>query len=340
MTEQQNVTIHANTNTTRKKLLFFFFWLIIVVFIAISCYFGCNFIMNKLEVTAAKAEETYAATKQLQIKYEQLQNNLQDLQKELQKSNIAKTRYWKPIVIEHLVHLADLTLNTTRDTKLALAFLSEARQYASDSALSAINHALNKDIANLQAVPAIDVSDLVLKIEAISQKVGSLPIIVPQLVYPETKEVVAEGSRIKTLWQRFFNSTIKALKDIVVIRHKSADLLLSPDQEAVLRLEIQAKLLQAELAVMQRKNKIYQTGLEETANLFKHYFVANQSVAIDVLPLLQELQQVNLEPAIPFPSESIAAITNFVNASKFFDETRAAVAPAPPSPVVSQQERM
>jgi uroporphyrin-III C-methyltransferase len=312
MTEQQKTDV----NTFGKKLFLPLIIVIIVVAIAVGGYFGSNLVISKIDATTMRTEEVYAATRQLQTKYEQLQNNLQDLQKEVQKSNITKTKYWRPIVIEHLVHMADLTLNTTRDTKIALSFLSEAGQYANDPELSAVKHALNKDIASLQVVPAVDASELVLKIEAISQKIGSLPMVIPQFTSPEKKAGEEETSRIKTLWQHFFTSTLNALKDIVVIRRQTVNFLISPEQEAVLRLEIQAKLLQAQLAVMQRKNKIYQACLVQTSNLVARYFVTNQNATNDVLPLLQELQSIDLEPAITFPTESIAAITSFVSAKQ------------------------
>ncbi len=341
MTEPQNVNITTDSKSVgRNKLFSYILPITIVVILVISCYLGCNFFINKIDTAAVKTEEIYAVTKQLQVKYEQLQDNLQNLQKELQKSKVTKIKYWKPMVIEHLVHLAVLTLNTTRDTTLALTFLAEAKQYASNHELSAINYALNRDIASLQIVPVVDATDLILKIEAINQKISSLPIVTSRFISPPKAEAVAEDElRIKTLWQRFFNSTIKALKDIVIIRHKEVDLLLSPEQEAVLRLEIKAKLLQAELAVMQRKNKIYQDCLVKTLDLCNRYFAASTNdVANFLVPSLQELQRVNLEPTIPLPTESIAAITNLINANKIFDDKQTMAEPMSSGAMLVQKE--
>jgi len=327
MTEQQN----TNINTGRKRNPFLLLAIIVTVTTTtIIGYLGLDLVIDKINTSTTKTEETLIAIKQLQTKYNQLQNNLLDLQKEIQKSNITKVKYWKPLVIEHLIHMADLTLNTTGNTKLALSFLSEAKQYAGDSELSAINYALNKDIANLQVVPIIDDSELILKIETISQKIGSLPMVTPQFAGLQKKKI-EESSKIKTLWQRFFTSTVDALKDIVIIRHKTADILLSPEQETILRLEIQTKLLQSQLAVMHRQNKLYQSCLEQTSNLITRYFAANPYAATDILPLLQELQSVDLEPKLSFPTEAIAAVTNFISANKLPDEL-------PPQPQITPQK--
>lgn len=317
MTEQQN----ANTEPERKKKLFLpLIILIAAIAVITGGYLISNWVINKLDATTTQAEEAFVAVKQLQTKYDQLQNNLQELQNAVQKVNITKVKYWKPIVIEHLIRMADLTLNTTGDTKLALSFLLAANQYTSDLELSAINHALNRDIAALQTVPLVDASELILKIEAINQKIGVLPLIVSQFTSPQKEQIGVSEPAGKTLWQRLCISTVNALKDIVIIRHQVADPLLSPEQEIILRLDMQTKLLQVQLAIMHRQNKLYQSCLEQTINLITRYFAVNQEATIDILSSLQELQRVDLQPKFSFPTESIAAIINFSSANKLSDE--------------------
>ncbi|MDR1057878.1 MAG: uroporphyrinogen-III C-methyltransferase [Coxiellaceae bacterium] len=309
MSEQQNIN---PSSTKRKSILPKLIIPIVVLALVVGGYLGLNFVASKIDAKKSQTEEFADELKQLKIKCDQLQNNLQNLQNVVQRTNIAKTDNWRSIVIEHLVHMADLTLNTTRDTTLALSFLLMAKQYAITPELSAINHSLNKDIANLQTVPVVDVVYLILKIEALSQKIDSLPIVVQRFIpaiKPNEEEV---SSTVMTLWQSFFTSTIKALKDIVVIRRQVVEPLLSPEQETILRLNIQTKLLQAELAVIHRQNELYRTCLEEAVNLFARYFIADSNI----LPTLRELQQIDLRPKIPLLTESLAAIQNFMNANK------------------------
>ena len=288
---------------------------IIVIALAVGGYFSLQFVTNKINISEETAEKFSVEVKQLQDKLDQMQNVVQGLQSEMQKSNLAKTRNWNPIVIEHLIRMADLTLNTTGETKLAISFLSVAKQYASNPELSSINHALNKDIANLQVIPAIDSSDIILKIEAVSQKINALPIVAEQIATLQ-KTSSAETSSAKNLWERFFASTIKALKDIVVIRRQVVEPLLLPEQETILRLSIQNKLIQAQYAVMQRQNKLYQSCLEQVASLAARYFIASSAVTADVLSSLKTLQQVDLQPKLPLLTESIASVINFMSANK------------------------
>ena len=52
------------------------------------------------------------------------------------------------------------------------------------------------------------------------------------------------------------------------------------------------------------------------------YFATNQSAINDILPLIQDLQRTNLEPKLYFPTESVAAITNFISANNPPEELR------------------
>jgi len=313
MPEQHNIT--PNSKSWSHFLLKLFIPVVAII-LAIGVYFGVNFISGQIDATELQADKLATEFKQLQFKYDQLQNSLQDLQNVVQRANIAKAKNWQVIVIEHLIRMADLTLNTSGDTKLALSFLLMAQQYAKNTELSTINHALNKDIANLQTVPLVEISSLVLKIEALGQKINSLPIIIQQFVVNSPPKIDATSDVTLNLWQRFFASTAKALKDVVVIRRRVVEPLLSPEQETIVRLNVQTKLLQAELAVMHRQNKLYHACLESVADLITRYFITGQIVNADILPTLKTLQEIDLQPKLPGLTESLATVHDFISANK------------------------
>lgn len=200
--------------------------------------------------------------------------------------------------IEHLIRMADLSLNTSNDIKTALTFLLAAKKYAGDT-----NYALNKDIASLQAAAVIDTEELVLKIDAISQQVNTL-VATPLKTTFNTPDAAINNNaatqfKYPHLLNQFFASVIQSLKNIVIIRHQSVEPMLQPEQAVFLRFNIQAKLLQAELAVMQRQNKLYQTSLAQVINLITKFFICNNTTATNILSTLQELQQINLSPDLP-----------------------------------------
>lgn len=242
----------------------------------------------------------------LQDKLSQQQNAIQELQNSLQKQ-MADQVEWKVIVIKHLIQMADLTLNTNGDIKVALAFLSSAKKYAdNDTALASISHALNKDIVSLEAEGVVDTETLVLKIDAINQKISSLSVLQPQNTFLQTQP--GETLQQKALLKRLFTSVTKALKDIVIVHHQTTEPILAPDQALILRLNLQAKLFQAEIAVMQKQNKLYQDCLSQVHNLISRFFSTN-TVSVGILQSLKELQQINLKQNQPvLITESLTAI--------------------------------
>lgn len=302
---------------SKLRLVILFFAAVAVI---IGGCMGVDTVVTKLANVAKKADAALVISEQLQIRNNQLQSSLEELQAEVQKLSASTSNYWRPMVVSHLIHLADLTLNTTGDVKLALSFLLKAKQYADGPALSKLRHALSNDIASLQIVPLADIAELVLKLESINQKIASLPMVAPEFIKPPAKESKEKSTQQdKKIWQRVVDSVVKALRELVVIRHRTVEPLPSPEQETIIRLEIQAKILQAQLAVIHRQNGLYQSCLGQVIRSISRYFVANQ-YTVEIISLLKELQRIDLQPQLPFPTESIAAVANLVtlaNPSEF-----------------------
>lgn len=280
MTEQ-----NVKPNQHKKTLVLLIILIILIIATALGRYFWLRF------GTTITTLQNNLSQKQALIQ------NLQN-QNEAQKQDYVKATSWKPIAIEHLVRMADLALNTNGDVKTALAFLMAAKKYTGNIEDSAIDHALNKDIASLQAVLIVDPEELVLTIDMISQQIDTLSIIPSQAATAPTAPWPTESQPAQLL-QRLFTNVVKALKGIVIIRHQATEPILPPEQVTILRFNIQAKLLQAQLAVIQRQNKLYQACLAQTIDLITKHFVDNNTATTNVLQILQKLQQTNLQPDLP-----------------------------------------
>jgi uncharacterized protein HemX len=314
MTEQS-----VKPNRRKKVLVFFALTVILIIAITLGGYFWPRFSKAAMSFLKEHSSATSATTiVSLQDSLTQKQVIIQELQNEMQKQEVAKAKAkvqaqamdWKPIAVGHLVRMADLTLNTTGDVKTALSFLVAAKKYTTDPETLAINRALNKDIIRLQAVPKVNVEDIVFKIDTISEKISALAITPTHLtVLPGVPKKVGK-QQPKPVLKRFLISAVQALKDIVIIRHQDIEPILPPEQTITLRFNVQAKLLQAELAVMQRQDKLYQAYLAQVVGLINKYFVLNSATTNSVLRMLEGLQQINLQPKLP-ELESLVAIKNF-----------------------------
>jgi len=310
MTEQKK----AKSKGRKKKWPLFGVMLAVVVIgiVVLWDYYGPVFQKEALISRADQSAVSETTITDLQNSLIQKQSIIQELQGEIQKREVVQPVVtWQPIIIEHFVRMADLTLHTTKDVKTALAFLLAAKEYANTPETVVIGHALSKDIANLQAVPAIDIESLLLKIDVVEKQINALPITPFQAVIPPQTPTTAVGEAT-CLVKRVFASVMHALKGVVLIRHRSVEPILPPEQMIILRFNIQAKLLEAKLAVMQKQNKLYQTYLTQVADLIAKYFVLNNVATTNVLHLVQELQRVNLQPELPALTESLAAIQKVV----------------------------
>lgn len=267
-------------------------------------------------VIAAVLGKCFLLYTDLQSKLIQKQAVIQELRNrnEAQRHSAATVVSWQRITIECLVRMANLTLNTTGDVKTALEFLLEAKKYTNDLEEPTINHALDKDIASLKAVPIVNTEELVLRINAVIGQVDNLSII-PVIVATISRDAATETAAVTTLRSKylillneFFTSATKALKNIVIIRRQATQPMLPPEQLVILRFNIQAKLLQAELAATQRQDKLYHMCLTQAIDLITKYFVYSNNTAANVLHTLQELQQFNLQPNLPLLTDSLMAI--------------------------------
>ena len=327
MTEQQNID-------SQKQNSFLLVVLVIIFVMAVGAggYFGFRFVMGEINAVRIKVAEYSSENRHLQAQYERLNEAVQEAQSTIQRTSITQAKGWKPVIIEHLVQLANLTLNTTGDIKLALSYLQVAKQYVQGQEFSAVSYALNKNIASLQAIPVVDSSEVILEIEMLIQKIDSLAMVNENFVGSQERSTIKYSGATKNLWKELFNSSTKALKDIVVIRRQAVEPLLSLEQERVLRLNVETKLLQAELAVINRQGELYHSCLESADKLLAKYFGAGNLERANISSILKGLQEIELQPTVSSLKESIAAVQNFMGIDTIRQKQEIAVDDLQPAP--------
>jgi uroporphyrin-III C-methyltransferase len=308
MTEQK-----AIPNRRKKVVVISVLIIFMIIATALGKYFWSRFSEEISSFLQEHSTTTSAATiVNLQKTLTQKQGIIQELQNEVQKHYEVKPVDWKPIAVEHLVRMADLTLHTTGDVKTALAFLLAAKAYTDGPEALTINRTLNKDIVRLQNIPSVDVEELIFKIDMVSKQINTLIIMPTHITATQKEPTKAKVQQLQSTLNHFFASVLKALKDIVIIRHQDVEPILPPEQVMTLRFNIHAKLLQAELAVMQRQNKLYQTCLTQVIGLINKHFVLNNGDTDNILHMLKGLQQVDLQPSLPSLTESFVAIEKVI----------------------------
>ncbi len=307
------------TNNQPKNKKRFFLALVFILLALILAFFGYNItnkVLTKFDRILSKEQATVMQLKNLEDKNYQLQNSIDMLREETKqlKLNYLKTNDGKVSAIEHLVTMANLVINATKDPKLAESLLIAAKSYTNDIRLSAIDRALNRDIAKLKNTKTADPSWLIAKLAEIEDQIDRLPLI-PKSIKPDPQTIkeTTDEAKNSSLWRRFTDNVLSHLKDLVVIRRQSDIPLLNQDQENNLRLNIKTKLLQIELAILQRDNPLYHTCLDQIISLINKYFPLTDQVKDKTIESLRELNKIELTNNLPLPTETLTALANFNN---------------------------
>jgi uncharacterized protein HemX len=251
----------------------------------------------------------------LEAKTSQLQLELQDLRHEMAqlKISIVDTAGWNFSIIEYLVNLAQLTLNNSGDIKMAEVLLTSTKRYVGDPLLAQISQALDRDLAKLRTIEQVDIAVIMPRLAKLRKQVEELPLShknsVGQQLVNKSVETVQEESG--TRWQRFFSSIMEGLRQLLVIRYEKTIPVLSRAQEDSLRLHLQTKILQVELAVLQKNSDLYRRCLEEIIGLMEQYFILYAPVANEIIIQLRELERVSFVTFDSYLLESVAAVKNF-----------------------------
>lgn len=278
----------------------------------------------------------------LQRKLDRQQSNIGALESSLNHmrlKNSSDSENWALAEVEYLVKLATYNLTFDQNTMVATKLLEEA-----DQRLQAVPHAnfaglraaLAKDVASLNAAPKIDTEGIVIRLSALSDMVGTLPL----TDYKEGVEgnvasldAPSEGSE---KWQGKLKQSFKSLKDAIIIRRLDQPLkpMLSPAQHANLTENIQMQLFVAQWAVLHRSDKLFQHSLQNAIDWIKDYMKATGSTQA-LLTGLNSLKEINVAPAVPMITASQEAIKSAI--SQKSQQFVPSQLPQPPEPASTPQ---
>jgi uroporphyrin-III C-methyltransferase len=271
-------------------------------------------IKNRATTQSAQITTTL---ERIKTKNENLQQQLSTTQSDLRQLSEKTSQVSTQRAISkaaYLAHLANLHLTVGYDATAALQLLDAANQaLRSTSSTTAFNlkHALLQDIAALKAAPKVDVTNLVLRLDQLSQTVQNLPGISARTAPVQTPAMPLTAPSDKTLsWYKKMTNSLSGLKELVVIRHikKPVMPLLSPEQLTFLRENVQLKIAQAEWAVLQQKPMLYKISLNLAHDWLKNYY-RDQTAAANILENLQKLSAINIKPSLPNISKTLNAFS-------------------------------
>lgn len=292
----------------------------LVAFIAalISAFYSFSFTehLSSFKETSSTLQsqinEIKLLSDQQQVSLQTLQSNIKML---IKKHRAQKN--WKFSELHYLIQSAHWQLTFQKNSKMALAFLSEALKKANalnDSALLPLVSALNNDIAALQAITPVSVSEILRALSSINQQLAQLPrvkkIFTKKISPPNTVQIK------RNIWQRGLEKSLSAIKDVIIIRRSRlpSSVLIKPEERGYLIDNLQLQLGMAQWALLNHKQKLFKQSIMTTQHWIKTYFETHAPSTKHVLNFLESLATLNIAPQLPDISGSLTAMNNIINA--------------------------
>ena len=257
---------------------------------------------------AVTAQRELIATQQRQIDH-----NATTL---LEAGNRTRTD-WLLAEAEYLLRVANQRLLIEKDIRGAASALQSADDVLAESddiGVYPVRQQLAREILSLKSIVAVDRTGLYLRLEAVIDGIHQLT---DQALIHENAPgftLTSDASDIDAgepnLAVRAWHSFTGTLKQVVVIRRLDEQVkpLLSPDQSAYARLNLQLMLEEAELAVLRGNQELYQKSLEKARTTVQEWYNANNARVAGLADTLGELASYNVDPELPDISRSLALL--------------------------------
>ncbi len=233
---------------------------------------------------------------------------------ELSREQNTDEREWLHAEAAYLLRLANQRLQLERDVEGAAALLrtADARLSEADNpALLSIRRAIASELSILDSVPQVDRTGLYLTLNAQQERLAELPL------SRELEEIPARSGIEEAPsggWQEQLSRFGQELKDLIVIRHHDETLegLIAPEQESYLRQSARLVVEQAQLALLEEEQALYEASLDKVLELVRGYYDTENDEVQAVIERLEELRGKTIQPELPDISGSHEALQEFI----------------------------
>ena len=268
-------------------------------------------------LTAKKAEESASqTTAQLAVLQQKLAES-QSQQDALQTlyAEFANNREERVISeVEQLLVTASEQLQLASNSKTALIAMQTAdnrlQQLDKPQAIQ-LRKLLAKDIAHLQALPAVDVVGASLRLEGMAVEVEKLPLMSEHHPRVEAPPVAPDYST--SHWQQLASEIWRDLRQLVRIERidRPEPPLLTPEQTFFLRENLRLRLLTARIALLQRDEATYHADLTASESWMKQHFDTSDSQVQNNILTMHQLALSSIAIQLPDISDSLNAASRY-----------------------------
>ena len=270
---------------------------------------------NSQEQMDAKADTIQKTQSTVQEKLDQLNKQVQIAMNQ----RLYQNQDWLLLKARYYLELAQINAHWTNDLNTAIALLQQADKLLEQlhsPKIFYIRQAIAKEIAQLKAIPTVDITGLLSKLDAAQTSVSTLSI---QSTFDKNKsatETSTSNTTNNSTWRTGFNF----LEKLVVIRRDNENIkpLMSPLFESILKESIRLNLQEAQWAVLNNNPDVYQLALKQaTTNLNQTFNKTSQNTAA-LIKQLSELQQIKITQEKPIIELSLPLLNQLIDNNELF----------------------
>lgn len=226
---------------------------------------------------------------------------------------------WLLAEAEYLLRIANQRLLIEKDIRGALSALEAADEVLTESddvGVYPVRQQLAREILALKGITSVDRTGLYLTLEAVIDSVHQLtdqaliseqaPGFVGNAQPEESPEEGGEPGPLLRAWKKVKST----LMQVVVVRRldESVKPLLSPDQSAYARLNLQLMLEEAEMAVLRGNQPLYERSLAKAQAAVDDWYDGSNPRVSALTNTLGELTTRNVAPDLPDISQSLGLL--------------------------------
>lgn len=242
----------------------------------------------------------------------QIDHNAREL---LEAGNRTRTD-WLLAEAEYLLRVGNQRLMIEKDIRGALAALESADEVLAESddiGVYPVRQQVAKEILALKGLADVDRTGLYLKLEAAIDSIHQLTddALVndraPGFVPFSNDDTAANTDSVPGLVAEGWEKVTDTLSQVVVVRRLDEPVkpLLSPEQSAYARLNLQLMLEEAEMAVLRGHQELYSRALTKASNAITDWYDSSNTRIIALSRTLDELSDKNVDPELPDISRSL-----------------------------------
>ncbi len=247
-------------------------------------------------------EQVETKTNEIKQTQDALQSKLDHLNKQLQTAMAQKlyqNQDWLLLKARYYLELAQINAHWSDHFNAAISLLQQADKLLdqlSSPQIFAIRQAIAKEIAQLKAIPAVDVAGLLSQLDAAQISVSNLTIQAPIDEVGSTAEIETPKTAHPSAWQTHLQDSVNLLEKMVVIRRDDEKIkpLMSPLYESILRESIRMNLQEAQWAIINNNPVVYQLALKQAILNLKRTFNQSSQNTVALLKQLNDLQEIKI----------------------------------------------